>query len=238
MTGRWRCQENDFRYEKKHFGLDQITSYDTLPVQSLKDSIDEQKGHLQALQKELSEERAERQKIYEELGVKRLTKKKARQLEKEAKQNPKPYERVQRLRELQAGIEEVSAQSKQLEKKIKRLQKIEEKGYIKLDYRKKQIFDHLRFTARNIFYTAIEEFKEHYTNLRDVHTVFWKLVRSSGFIQYEKEQIIVTLNCPFFDGKVLEAVESFLESLNEKQPVFLDGMGRKIYFRVNSEVAN
>lgn len=238
MTGRWRCQENDFRYEKNHFGLDQITSYDIMPVESLKDKIDGQKGQRQALQKELSEVQSERQKIYDELGFKRLTKNRVKRIEKEAKENPQAHQRVQKLRDLQPVIEELSTQNKQLERKIKRLEKIEEKGYVKLDYRKKQIFDHLRVTARNIFYTAIEEFKEHYTNLRDLHVVFWKLVRSSGIIQFEKEQIIVTLNCPFFEGKVLKAVTRFLQNLNDREPIFLDGTKRKIYFRVNSEIAN
>lgn len=238
MTGRWSCQENDFRYEKKHFGLDQITSYDTTPVESLQEKIDEHKGQLQAWQKELAVAQAERQKIYEALGVKKLTKRKVSQIEKDAAQNPKPYELVLKLQQLRPAIKELSIQSKQLEKKIERQEKIDAKGYVKLDYRKKQIFDHLRFTARNVFYTAIEEFKEHYTNLRDLHVVFWKLVRSSGFIQYDKHQITVTLNCPFFEGAVLKAVQEFLASLNDKGPVLLDGTGRKIHFRVNSELAN
>jgi hypothetical protein len=54
-------------------------------------------------------------------------------------------------------FKELTQQISQLEKKIKRLERIEAKGYERLDYRKKQIFDHLRFTARNIFYNAIAE---------------------------------------------------------------------------------
>jgi hypothetical protein len=234
MTGRWSGQENDFRYEKKHFGLDQITSYDVMPLESLRDRIDEQKGRLAALKQELADARARRQQRLEELAIKRLTKKLVARLEKDADRNPKPYQQVQALRALQPKLQELAQQISQLEKKIKRLEKIEAKGYERLDYRKKQIFDHLRFTARNIFYNAIAEFRKHYTNLRDLHVVFWKLIRSSGYIKSGKGKITVTLICPFFKGGVRQAVESFLEKLNAKEPILLDGSRRKIVYRLEA----
>ena len=234
MTGRWSCQENDFRYEKKHFGLDQITSYDVMPLESLRDRIDEQKGCLAALKQELADARAQRQQRLEQLGSKRLTKKLVARLEKDADRNPKPYQQMQALRALQPKLQELAQQISQLEKKIKRLEKIEAKGYERLDYRKKQIFDHLRFTARNIFYNAIAEFRKHYTNLRDLHVVFWKLIRSSGYIKSDDGKIMVTLICPFFKGGVRQAVESFLEKLNAKEPILLDGSRRKIVYRLEA----
>jgi hypothetical protein len=234
MTGRWSCQENDFRYEKKHFGLDQITSYDVLPPESIQGRIDEQKGHLEALKKNLAEGRDQRQQLLAQLGIKRLTKKARARIEKDADRDPQPYQRMQTLQALQPKLQELSLQINQLEKKIKRLEKIEAKGYVRLDYRKKQIFDHLRFTARNIFYNAIAEFRTYYPNLRDLHVVFWKLVRSSGYMKNHKGKIIVTLICPFFEGRVRRAVECFLEALNAKEPVLLDGTRRQIVFRLES----
>jgi hypothetical protein len=234
MTGRWSCQENDFRYEKKHFGLDQITSYDVLPAESIQGRIDEQKGLLEALKKNLTESRDQRQQLLAQLGIKRLTKKAKARLEKDADRDPQSYERMQALQALQPKLQELSLQINQLEKKIKRLEKIEAKGYVRLDYRKKQLFDHLRFTARNIFYNAIAEFRTYYPNLRDLHVVFWKLVRSSGYIKSHKGKIIVTLICPFFEGRVRRAVGRFLEALNAKEPVLLDGSRRQIVFRLES----
>lgn len=234
MTDRWRCQENGYKYDKKHFGLDQITSYDVMPVQSIQGLIDEQKTNSGALKNELTNVRDERQMLYDQLGVKRLTKKRIERIEKEADQNPQEYDCIVALNAIKPQLQVLSKKITQLEKKIKRIEKIEERGYVKLDYRKKQIFDHIRFTARNIFYNAIAEFREHYPNLRDLHVVFWKLIRSSGLIKYDKEQITVTLNCPFFEGKVYEAVQSFLETLNENEPVLLDGSNRKIVFCINS----
>jgi len=234
MTGRWSCQENDFRYEKKHFGLDQITSYDVLPPESIQGRIDEQKGHLEALKKNLAESRDQRQQLLAQLGIKRLTKKVVARIAKDADRDPQPYQQVQALQVLQPKLQELSQQISQLGKKIKRLEKIEAKGYVRLDYRKKQLFDHLRFTARNIFYNAVAEFRTHYPNLRDLHVVFWKLVRSSGYIKTDHGQIIVTLICPFFEGRVRQAVERFLEALNAKEPILLDGSRRQIVFHLES----
>ena len=236
MSGRWGAQENDFRYQKKHFGLDQITSYDALPspIAGIQPLIDEQNGELKALKVELLEKQIQQQKLYEGLGIKRLTPKAIQRLEKEVDQHPKKYEMMLELRALKPQLQKLSGKCQQIEKKIQRLERIEAKGYRQLDYRKKAIFDHLRFTARNIFYTAITDFKEHYTNLRDLHVVFWKLVRSVGYIKYGKQRIVVTLYCPFFEGKVQQAVKDFLQKLNEKEPILLDGTKRKIVFRVNS----
>jgi hypothetical protein len=234
MTGRWSYQENDYKYQKKYFGLDQITSYDVTPVQSIKPLIDQKKGFFEALKQEHADGRAKIDQLYGQLGVKRLTKKRAQLIEQEADNNPQRFEAMLQLRAFQPTVQQLQAQLVQQEKKIKRLQKIENKGYVKLDYRKKQIFDHVRFAARNVFYNAIAEFRQHYCNLRDLHVVFWKLVRSPGYIQYEKEQINVTLYCPIFKGRVLEAVESFLEKLNENKPVLLDGSNRKIVFYLKS----
>ncbi len=138
------------------------------------------------------------------------------------------------LRALQSKLRQLQAQITQQQKKIKRLEKIEKKGYVKLDYRKKQILDHIKFTTRNIFYDAISDFKFHYSNLRDLHVVFWKLVRSPGSIKYDKEQISVTLYCPFFKGRSLDAVQKFIEMLNNKKTMLLDNSNRNIVFHIKS----
>lgn len=234
MTGRWGCQENDFRYEKKHFGLDQITSYDVTPVQSIQAQIDQQQGDLEALKTEQADTRQRQSQLYDRLGVKRLTKKRAKKIEQQADMDPQSYHNMITLRALQSKLRYLQAQITQQQKKIKRLEKIEKKGYVKLDYRKKQILDHIKFTARNIFYDAISDFKFHYNNLRDLHVVFWKLVRSPGFITYDKEQISVTLYCPFFNGRSLNAVQKFIEMLNNKKTMLLDNSNRNIVFYIKS----
>jgi hypothetical protein len=96
----------------------------------------------------------------------------------------------------------------------------------------------VRFTARNIFYKAVADFRNYYTNLRNLQEVFRCLVRTSGFIRIEKEQIVVILNGSMFQGKVLNAVREFLVNFNQKNPILLDGSHRKIVFFVKTKIAN
>lgn len=234
MLGRWRCQENDFKYQKKHFGLDQITSYDVLPVRSIQSEIDACKGKLASDKQAYAELQAKQGQLYTELGVRRLTQK----IAKAAATQPQKLALIDQLRKNQTQLKELNVYISQLIKKIRRLEKIEKKGYRQLDLRKKMLYDEVRFTARNIFYKAIADFRNHYTNLRDLHEVFRNLVQTSGFIQIEKEQIVVTLNGSMFQGKVLNAVREFLVNLNQKKPVLLDGSHRKIVFFVKTKVAN
>ena len=135
-------------------------------------------------------------------------------------------------------LTELTIQIDRQKNKLKRLKKIEQKGYVRLDYRSKQIFDHIRFSSRNIFYMAVNEFKSYYPNLRDYHEVFRKLIHASGHIEFSKEQVIVYLYCPFFSGRVLRAVNEFVKYVNQNQPTMLDGTNRKITFFVNSKIAN
>jgi len=238
MTNRWQCQENDFKYEKKHFGLDQITSYSITPRMSIQELIDKQKGNLKVLIQQQTEDQAKKNALYAQLGVKRLTQKRVQTIEKQAAENPKMYESMVALRTLQPELQALTLQIDQLKKKLKRLKKIEKNGYVRLDYRKKQILDQIRFSSRNIFYLAVNEFKSYYPNLRDYHEVFRKLTHASGHIEFSKEHVIVDLYCPFFTDRVLRAVTEFVKNLNQKQPTMLDGTNRKITFFVNSKVAN
>lgn len=234
MLGRWRCQENDFKYQKKHFGLDQITSYDVLPVRSIQSEIDAHKGELAAEKLARTELQAKQSQLYTALGVRRLTQK----IEKEAATQPQKSAVIVHLRNNQTQLKELNAQISQLIKKIRRLEKIEKKGYCKLDLRKKMLYDQVRFTARNIFYKAVADFRNYYTNLRNLHEVFRCLVRTSGFIRIEKEQIVVILNGFMFQGKVLNDVREFLVNFNQKNPILLDGSHRKIVFFVKTKIAN
>ncbi len=238
MTNRWRCQENDFKYEKKHFGLDQITSYNATPPVSIQQVIDQQQASLEALIQARTDLQAQKETLYTQLGVKRLTKNYIQTIETERREQPQSYESMVALRRLQPELKALTSQIEHQRKKLKRLLKIETKGYVRLDYRSKQILDNLRFSCRNIFYRAVNEFKSFYPNLRDYHEVFRRLIQASGQIEFSKEQVLVALYCPFFSGRVLAAVTNFVENLNQLHPVMLDGSNRKIIFSVKSKVAN
>jgi hypothetical protein len=238
MLGRFSHQENDFKYEKKHFGLDAITSYASLPEQSIQAQIDQKKGQLEALKQHQEDLKNKRQQLYDELAIKRLTRKRIECIESEKEANPRNYENMHNLRSMQPQIQQLQIQIPQQEKKLKRLEKIEARGYIQLDYRQKLLLDHVKFMARNIFYDAITEFKKYYTNLRDLHVVLRKLICSAGIVKENNDMITITLLCPYFEGKTLSAVQQFLEILNQQHPIFLDGSNRKLVFQVTSKVGS
>jgi hypothetical protein len=83
--------------------------------------------------------------------VKRLTQKHHATIETEAATNPERYAALVALRVLQPELKALNLQIDHLKKKLKRLKKIDKNGYVRLDYRNKQLFDQFRFSYRNIF---------------------------------------------------------------------------------------
>jgi len=228
---RWMCQENDFKYEKAHFGLDQISSY-AYEQLSLEDRIQQEKGEIKALEIQLETAKAERLKILKPLGLKVLTKKKIVQIQNNAAINrtlTKELQIVQQYQQLKSKIIKYRNRINKKQKALKRKKRIENNGYVRLDLRKKQILDQLKIVARNIFYNAIKEFKMFYGNLRDLHVVLRQLSQSPGVIYFQDEKVQVYLYTSF-SGKALNDVKLFLEYLNQKPIKMIDGTNRAIKF--------
>jgi len=228
---RWMCQENDFKYEKAHFGLDEITSY-AYEQLSLKDRIQQEKGEIKALEIQLETLKAERLKVLKPLGLKILTKKKIEQIQNNAAINgtlTKELQIVQQYQQLKSKIIKYRDRINKKQKALKRKEKIENNGYIRLDLRKKQILDQLKIIARNIFYNAVSEFKMFYGNLRDLHAVLRQLSQSPGFLIFHKDEVHVYLCCSF-TGKAQQAVKHFLDYLNERNIKMVDNTNRSIKF--------
>ena len=231
---RWLCQENDFKYEKAHFGLDEITSY-AYQRPSLTDKIQQEKGELQALEKQIEQLKKERQKRLQPLGVKTLTKRKIEQIQKTASINDemiKELQIVQQYKEIKLKLVKFRDQCNKKQKALKRKEKIEANGYTRLDLRQKQILDQLKIAARNIFYNAIEEFRPYYGNLRDMHVVLRQLIQTPGSIVFSDNDVQVNLQHSFI-GKAEKAVEQFLEYLTTKSMNMIDGSNRTIRFNIN-----
>jgi len=231
---RWMCQENDFKYEKAHFGLDKITSY-AYQRPSLTDRIQQEKGELQALEKQIEQLKEERQKLLQPLGVKTLTKRKIEQIQKAASINDEMTDKLQivhQYKEIKLKIVKFRDRYNKKQKALKRKEKIEANGYTRLDLRQKQILDQLKIVARNIFYNAIEEFRQYYGNLRNMHVVLRQLTQTPGSIVFSDNNVQVNLQHSF-TGKAEKAVEQFLEYLNTKSMKMLDGSNRTIQFNLN-----
>ena len=232
---RW-CQENDFKYQKKHFGLDQITSYDFKQV-SLASQIQAQNGTCEALEKQVEDLKQQRGQLLEHLGAKRLSKKMCERINNTGPPNKAHLSILAQIDHIDAQLKKMKTVLTKEQKKLKRLKKMEIKGYYRLDLRKKQIFDQLRLIARNTFYRSIDEFQVFYPNLRNLHQVFRDLTRSPGLINFEKNQVVVQLICNF-TGRALQAAEHFCQALNAKPVKFIDGSDRPIVFKIHSKLAN
>lgn len=236
MLKRWTCQENDFKYEKAHFGLDKITSYANEQI-TLKEKIQTDKGEVKALEKEVDELKKERQKLLEQLGVKRLTKKKIERIQKaNTNGDDKELQTLQQYEQIKVELAKTQKHCTKKQKAIKRMEKIESNGYVRLDLRQKQILDQLKIIARNIFYQVIKEFRKSYRNLRDIHVVLRQLTQTPGFITFLDNEVQVNLQSSF-SGKAATAVSEFLETINSRPLKMLDGSERKIHFHLHNKVA-
>lgn len=232
---RWTCQENDFKYEKAHFGLDEITSY-AYEQPSIKDRIQQEKGKIHALEKQLETLKQKRIELLQPLGIKILTKKRIELVQNHATKQgtiTKELKLIQEYQQLKLKIVNYRNRLNKKQKALKRKQDIEKNGYIRLDLRKKQILDQLKIIARNIFYNSVDEFKIYYKNLRDLHVVLRHLIQTPGFITFYNNEVHVSLCCTF-NGQARKAVELFIDYLNKKSIKMLDGSNRLIQFKLQN----
>lgn len=232
---RWACQENDFKYEKAHFGLDEITSY-AYEQPIINDRIQQEKGEIHALEKQLETLKQKRIELLMPLGIKILNKKRIELIQNHAAKQgtiTKELKLIQAYQQLKLEIVNVRNRLNKKQKVLKRKQDIEKNGYIRLDLRKKQILDQLKIIARNIFYHSIDEFKIYYKNLRDLHAVLRQLIRTPGFVTFCHDEVHVSLCCTF-NGKAHKAVEQFIEHLNKNSIKMLDGSNRLIQFKLHN----
>ena len=94
----------------------------------------------------------------------------------------------------------------------------------------------IRLIARNMFYQLLEPFKESYNNYRDDHVVFRNMTRSSGILVNNGDSITVVLMPTLaYETKVYKIVESFLDIINQSNPVLPDGSGRRISFKLQQK---
>jgi len=78
--------------------------------------------------------------------------------------------------------------------KISRLDFLLENEYKKLNFMPKSFMDSIKIIARNILYELLKIFRPIYNNRRNDHVILRELIKSGGFIEEKKNQIIVALN--------------------------------------------
>ena len=227
MFSRW-VQENDFKYSEKHFGINEITSYSKISYKELKDLIEDKqikRGEYKAYEKEAE---AIRRKLKNALYKERTIKSEKRR--KELKNE---------IKELSKNLEIVNEKKSAINKEGSKIDELIERGYKQLNTSNKKYMDCIKIIARNIFYKALEPFKEKYDNYRDDHVIFRNLTQAHGVVSFSRETVNVTIfPTAHLQPKVRKIVEEVFQQINSKETKLPDGSGRKVYIELGKKIDN
>lgn len=222
IFNRW-LQENDFKYADKHFGINQITSYRTVPYEELKGKLQDRQvksGQAKALsQARLGLERQQKRYLFaqEQADVRHARRQavlaewekraatpsgqapaegaKAQARGQAASQRYEAHraERRQKIQALQAQLDTNRQQWATVAKEESRLEQLIAQGMQRLDTRTKQLMDAIKVAASNAFRQALKPFKEAYDNYRDDHDHFRQLTHSGGVLRWTGQTFEVHL---------------------------------------------
>ena len=252
MFDRW-LQENDFKYLSKHFGIDEITSYQSQSYRELRESL-EDRTVKNAAYLAICKDRAQEKKLLGQLLLKekhakerimqRATdiseleafknrsdeqSKKLRQL-KAGQQSAKTYQK-RRATQIDQSEQRLSSYEEQLSntlREVSRLDTLIEQEMVRLRTEKKHLMDVIKITARNLFYQSLEPFRKLYDNFRDDHVWFRHLTEITGLIDACDQVKCHLIENADYPRSVHEVIEETLTLFNQSAPQMPDGSGRKL----------
>jgi len=225
MFKRW-IQENDFKYLIKHFGIDEITTYTSIPYFKLMDLVKDKEmisGSYKAKQLNLRDTEQALAKLLLQAHT----------------QKKKTPEREAKIIELTTRLATLKTEISHEQKEVSRLDMLVSEQYCRLDTRGKELMDIIKIIARNMFYQLLEPFKTSYNNYRDDHVVFRNMTRSAGILVNHEDSIVVSLMPTIaYEPKTYKIVSSFFDFVNQTNPVLPDGSNRKITFTLHQKTNN
>jgi len=206
IFSRW-IQEGDFMYEVRHFGLNQITSYDFEDYGSLEECLLEKAVESNAY-------------IVQKIGRGRLNGELRRLLQKKdgAEDNGKALNSkdMERISALKDELKEMAESMRGMERKCGKEEKLAEEGAQKLYTAPKQYMDIVRITARNIFFSLFRNFRPIYDNFRNDHAILRELTRAPGFVSCKDGMTTVLLHPAFtVQPKVRGRLQLFLDKTSD-----------------------
>lgn len=252
MFDRW-LQENDFKYLSRHFGIDEITSYQSQPYSEFRESL-EDRNVKNAAYLRICKDRAQEKKLLGQLLLKekhakeQINRRATRISELESLKN-RSEEQSKKLRQLKAGQrsaqtyqkrratqigqseQRLSSYEEQLSntlREVSRLDTLIEQGMVRLRTEKKHLMDVIKITARNLFYQCLEPFRKLYDNYRDDHVWFRHLTGITGFIDACDQVKCHLIKNADYPKSVHEVIEETLALFNQSAPQMPDGSGRKL----------
>jgi hypothetical protein len=266
MFDRW-LQENDFKYLDVHFGIDQITSYQSEGYGQLAGQLQDRQmknAHYIVLVDQCREERRQLGKL---LVAKRQAASEERRRAKAIAQLaalPNPDARQgQELGRLKAGqtsarsaslareqkialsdqrLDALNQKLKTTEREVSRLDTLIAQGAVRLCGERKYLMDVIKITARNLFYELLAPFKAAYDNFRDDHVWFRHLTRSAGLIEPATGAGGGPIHCHLigtadYPKPVRKVAGEILAKFNAAKPQWPDGSGRAFELLLGSKDA-
>jgi len=207
IFSRW-IQEGDFLYEVRHFGLNQITSYDFEDYGSLEECLIEKAVESNAY----IVQKIRRGKLNGEL--RRLLQKREDSADKGSAPDEKDMARIDALKD---ELREIAESMRLTEKKCSKEDKLVEEGAQKLNTAPKQYMDIVRITARNIFFKLFGSFRPTYNNFRNDHAILRELTRAPGFVSCKDGRTTVILHPALtIQPKVREKLQLFLAQASQE----------------------
>ena len=150
-----------------------------------------------------------------------------------ARHETRRVERRNQLQKLEEQLNQILVQQGQTEQTMSRLEDLIARQMVRLDTGPKRLLDAVKVVARNVFYRALAPFKAAYDNYRDDHEHFRRLTQSAGVLRWNGRELEVHLLPATPHSAALRRVwEQVLNGLNATQPVWPDGSGRRLVFRL------
>jgi hypothetical protein len=151
----------------------------------------------------------------------------------QARHEASRVERQHKLKELEEQWNQTLVQQGQTEQTVSRLENLIARQMMRLDTGPKRLLDAVKVVARNVFYRALAPFKAAYDNYRDDHEHFRRLTQSAGVLRWNGRELEVHLLPATPYGVALRRVwEQVLTGVNATKPVWPDGSGRRLVFRL------
>lgn len=216
-------QENDFKKIKGYFGFDEITSYRKLTYNELGDKEKSKEittEKYKEIQRKILKLKNKRKAIFTEIGAKIFKHADIERVNKKFK--IKYRKKIKEIIEINKDIKKKQLEKGKTKKDMSKLEKCILDGKEEIDLRPKYIMGILKICARNIFVSGAKEFLKDYPNLRNYQKVFRQLIRSAGKMIYNGDLITIKIK-NFGPNRLKEKLEHFLDRINSKNPMLLDG---------------
>ena len=223
MLNRW-IQENDFKYMIRHFGLNEITSYQALEYVDIRELLSEKNVVSESYKKLEQAHSLVRAKLKELL------------LKKHTSQTVNETLKTE-INACTAELKMLACEKKTLNRHESKIDKLISENKCRLLADKKAFLDAVKITARNIFYLLSRIFRPIYNNYRNDHQILRELLRSHGtvipFGSFVKIELDVTRN---FQPEQLKKIKAFLSIISDNinastqsaKPIKLDIRQRKV----------